>query len=53
MEPNSFKKFKEKIKVFAHSSDFFFFKISQHKPSKPGHGNLVLIVSIVQVEHQS
>ena len=45
---------KEKIKIFAHISDFLKKKKKKKrflgKCSKPGHGNLVLITSTVQAE---
>ena len=44
---NSLEIFKEKL---AHISDFFLKKRFFRKLSKPGHGNLVLITLIVQVE---
>ena len=54
VESNSFEKFKEKFKIFAHISDYYYLfflkKRILRKSSKPGHGNLVLITSTVQVE---
>ena len=52
IESNFFKKFKA-IASTAHTSPifhFFFKKRFLRKSSKPGHGNLVLITSTVQVE---
>ena len=37
------------IPYFAHISDFILKKGFLQKPSKPGHGNLVLITSAVQL----
>ena len=48
VESNFYKKFK--AIYFAHISDSFFKRRFLRKCSKPGHGNLVLITSTVQVE---
>ena len=52
MECNFFKKFKTILSLPAHVSDFFFKKKKRflRKSSKPGHGNLALITSTVQVK---
>ena len=51
MECNFFKKFKTIVSLPAHVSDFFPKKRRfLRKSSKPGHGNLALIISTVQVK---
>ena len=53
VDSNLSKKFKAiaslPIPYFAHISDFILKKGFLQKPSKPGHGNLVLITSAVQL----
>ena len=46
MESNFFKKFK----AITNISVFFFFKRFHRKFRKPGHGNLILIISTVEVK---
>ena len=54
VESNLSKKFKAiaslPIPYFAHISDFFLKKRFLRKSSKPGHGNLVLIILAVQLK---
>ena len=55
VDSNLSKKFKAiaslPIPYFAHISDFILKKGFLQKPSKPGHGNLVLITSAVQLHY--
>ena len=49
MKSNFFQKFKEKFKIFAHILDILL-KRFLRKSTKPGHENLVLITSTIQVK---